>query len=721
MVTRKVAGVSAFNRPASPTVKLPGLRFSAQKERVQLDQKTVVDQVEIRRRKGHILVPDGTPVYFLHGTFSNSDSLQPMVNWVANDLVTNHPRYVSYVPEIDQATGIETVKKHRFRKGRQAAPAYQMVLRDMGDYRVQLIRNNLMTLDARLKEWEQLPRKEQDRRIAEYFRVLGPMRDKLVPVIRKHVLSPLDKAPEDLAKQKIPALKDLIAKADAKLQREIRKIVPEGDGERNIHDTAWFRFKAEANGLTLNTDMGKVIDKPDVINMRSVNFQDIARIEGYLLGMRENLGKALFKVFAGNRPVSAERKHYLEKRARNTAVKLMDHIAPRGLAFGHSQGGTVLVSALMNHLARTPQVSAEALAMAGKPFNTLSGGFVGLGVFFNSPLRGIPDEPVWGKKLIEEIAGIEKKLPLIRRRPGMTGRAVKRVIWQAFLKGRPAIREMRQDSELAKKFREDLSGVAGRDLTLISASDAGDMFVEPEACLLADERGKTPANVFNVTMKAQQVEPGIQSPDELVESALSIFGKPVARLARKLPPRLKEYFYKSYLENFVSIEQHSAMVSLPYFVERELGRNMIARPDNQQMLLDTGNFEPVRYQSLVARGRSYRKHVLEKPTPEAAAGLNQFVNLYPRFIDALIDNAREAIPLENSASNEAYGILRDTVNLMEGILEERTLRKQYAPKLYKYLHVIAGAYLEPPCAGEESISSRAQDLLTRWHHFFLAA
>ncbi len=61
----------------------------------------------VSNKNRHILLPAGTPLFFLHGTSSTGERLQPTIDYFRNKLATKHPTYVGYLPEVKNATGIE--------------------------------------------------------------------------------------------------------------------------------------------------------------------------------------------------------------------------------------------------------------------------------------------------------------------------------------------------------------------------------------------------------------------------------------------------------------------------------------------------------------------------------------------------------------------------------------------------------------------------------------
>src|SRR5690606_5492179 len=134
-------------------------------------------------------------------------------------------------------------------------------------------------------------------------------------------------------------------------------------------------------------------------------------------------------------------------------------------------------------------------------------------------------------------------------------------------------------------------------------------------------------------------------------------------------PLQKEFAW--FLTQFIGgLLHHRAPVDFPQEIRQEMGRRLLTDPDRFTQLLDTSNFEPMRYQALVVQHKLLKKQVLDRPPLDAAQALSHVLNGDPVFLSALISNAREAIPVQESASQEARAILHELLSVID-----RTLRK----------------------------------------------
>lgn len=721
-----IAKINTSIGHAANTLSFSGLDFSGlPKPKKSTDAAQCDDRFE-SRRKSNVMIPTGTPAYFLHGTFTNSDTLLPVLHWFNNEVKTEHPTYLSYLPEVQRAQGIESSDPKE-----KTIPAYLLVMRDMGDFRFQVTYNNLLKLQNQLQHWQALPETEKNKAIAQYFNILPGFADTLAPVIATHLLQPVFHAPDAL-KTMTPAisLMQLSEQSVQKVKKEVAKLsLSERNLKRPIYDSSFLYTEASFQGKAINLNPHQQINKPNTVNIRAIGFEEIIQLEAYLLFIQEHLAKALesaLKQAYTYPPGQAA----LKKRAESLSEKLMEKIAPQGMAFGHSQGGTVLHTLLLNYLANAPK-SYQSTVRAKQQndataLKNMIGRYIGLGVYFSAPLKGIPDEPLWGKKLIQEINGFESKYVNSGRRkfkkfpnlikPGTSSKTMKWILWKLFLKGRPAVSEMREGSPLMNKLASNVDLLNDHPphhsgVSIFSVFDRKDLFIEPSSSLLTDKQGNAPSNVFNLEVQAMKLPPDKETPDELMDSLLGFMGKPGSIISNKMPGRLKAAIHKSYMKNFVDFTQHHALIALPHFVEHEVGQQVMGDAQRQQQLLTTNNFEPLRYQSLVARHKSYHQRILDLPTEQAAAALQLFVSQHPGFLQSLISNIQEALPVENSASYKAGQILGDTLDLLEKMISDPALKTQYRPNMANYLKLIVNAQLEPLTPGAQSLSLRASLLL----------
>lgn len=630
-------------------------------------------------RKSHILVPAGTPLFFLHGTSSTGSRMNPLVNWFRRNVHTAHPGYVSRMPEISEATGIESVKNRK-----KTLPSSLLALRELGDFRYQVVNNRLKELNDKIS-----PEGSPDEVVGDFFKVRPEDRDLLVPLIRQHLLAPLTKVPSGWNPAYRQPLQQLVANGAGKVAAELNKLnLRPNEVHMPIYDTEFLATKAELEGKKLNFDMNRLFSDPDTINIRSVTLSDIGLLEGYLLCMQTELARGIKAAYRKQAMAAGRAFSKADAvRADKTAEKLMDAIAPRALVIGHSQGGTVLMAALLNHIEKSAQYQNQPFrSLDPRRIETLAGRGVGLEVLLSAPLHGIPEIPAWGKKLMKVISDIQDQIPLVRHREGLFARWAKKIIWRYKTSGSPAVGEMRENSPLMRKISQHLDRLQERGVTVVSAFDRHDAYVEPDASRVKNARGQEPVNVFNMEVETSQLPSYFTRVEDMLTEFVPFIGP---LLARHLPASWKQKIQRFYEEDLATVEQHRAMIAYPEVISQELGRQLVLEPDNQTKLLDTHNFEPLRYTALVARGKNFQRRILDQPTQQAAALLTEFARVYPQFLDVLISNAKEDLPLINSASAQATDILSKTLDLMVRIAADPSLKAEYRsavqPRLQKIL------------------------------------
>lgn len=655
-------------------------------------------------KQRNLLLPSGTPIFFLHGTSSDGLRMRPMVHWLQRDVRTEHPVYVAQLPEVETASGIETVLD----PGKNI-PAALAVLRDMGDFRFQVVNTRLRELDHKLGE-----SCKNDQALADFFQLRPDEAAALAPIIKDKLIKPIYHVPAGWHPVYRLPLSQLTSAGMGKIANELNKLSLRPDETKlAIYDSAFLATKAELEGKELNFRTDRIFNDPETINVRSINLRDVALLEGYLLSMQNELGDGLKQAWR-KQAQDAGRRYGKEDdlRAERTAEKLMDVIAPRSLSIGHSQGGTVLMTALLNYLKDLPSPNGPDFQKKDpRGFTTLAGRGIGVELLLSAPLKGIPDVPVWGKKIQERVNDVQDKIPLLRRKEGMLAHAVKRAVWWGRRRNKPAVDEMREGSPVAKKIQSELNRLDKSGKTVISAFDWNDSYIEPEASLLQDGDGKHPQNVFHVGFATDQLPPYYTGPDDMVESFTDTVPLVGGALAKLVPKKLKQYIYNFYAEEIINVEQHRATVTFPDFISQELGQQLLGNAKNQLRVLDTRNFEPLRYQSLIARGKSLQRRCLDLPTKEGAAVLQEFIRQHPTFLNALIENIQENIPTVNSASYQAHQLLSSTFTLMQRIAADPQLKTEYAKDLQANLSLIRDADLPPMEAGKPSLSFDAGELL----------
>lgn len=675
--------------------------------RADAPDSVILTETTAPAKNGNILLPTGTPVFYLHGTFSAGESLTPLVNFIQN-IQNEHPGYISYIPEVRDGTGIETVKNPK-----TTLPAYKAAIRDMGDFHYQIAHHNLTRLKA-LLDTPMTP-EALDVKLGEFFNILPAERALILPVVKEFLAYRVFELPPEFKTGR--PISDIVAQQVARLRREVNKmeLSPE-ESKRPFIDTHFLRTKAMLHGKEMNLSTDRFFEDQNIINLRTISFKDIATLEAYLMFIEKKLRLALENTYriAYTEPLASGQLKETDilGRAKRTAAKLMEKIAPQGMAFGHSQGGTVLMSALLNHLAKSPKTPEKALEPNAPGAEELGGRYIGIQALFSSPLSGIPDEPAWGKTLTQTI---ERWLYRSDKPTTYTRWVIKKLMWRYFDSGRPAVIEMKAGSSMVKKFQTLLPLVKDEGLTLLAAHDIHDTFVEPSAALLQDSEGKTPQNVFNISLEAPIIPPRFEDGLSMIEAEIRNHGLHpntfLVKMLRWMPNRIKEAIFEAYLGVVTGLGQHGALVSHPTFVRKELGQKLIVDPQMQTRVLDTQNFEPFRYQALIARGKSFQRNILDLPLPQAIKALNTFESQYPMFLAALIENAREWVPIATSASFAATRILEKTLDLLQKAIEEPTLKQKFAYSIQRALRQIAEADLLALTQGGTSPSKRAKALL----------
>jgi hypothetical protein len=454
-----------------------------------------------------LLLPEGTPVFLMHGTSADGDKIGgPILRMLREDMSGQQLRYVAYLREVEEGSGIETVKNEK-----TTLPAAVAVLRDLGDFRYQV-------LNQRLKAWNRCVEEADgnlDAAIMRFFSIPPQMAGVLSPVIQKYILEPLSSVPSGWpGAYRIP-LNTLVGNVLGKLQREMSKLNLTGpEAALPIHDTQFLYDRAVADGFKLISpkDQKELLLRrgKDTFKLRVISLEDVARLEGYLFNMETALAKALVpivkaqlqtggsglllqsnKTAAGGMQGASE----VAVKAERMAASLMDTLAPRSLAVGHSQGGTVLTTALINMAMQLDQLKQKENQLGAFDLTEMSVlaargmGFVSL---LSGVTSGLTDEPAWGKKVMRELDEVQAHIPVLRKKEGLLGNGLKSMIWHHREKD-PAIAEMRANSVLMQKISNNIYRVEDKMLTTLSSSDLHDGYVEPGASQLRDPDGKSPS------------------------------------------------------------------------------------------------------------------------------------------------------------------------------------------------------------------------------------
>ncbi len=601
-----------------------------------------------------LLVPQGTPVLLMHGTSSTGANMGALVHWMRNRVQADYPAYVAYLPEIEQASGIENVLDTV-----NTVPSYQLAYREIGSFRAQLVQQKLKALNDKHIRVD-----SDNTAIQEAFQLKPADTDWLAPIVRIHLLGPLQTVPSGWHPAYAESLATLSRTMCEKLQTEVAKLQVRADEkDRAIIDTQFLASKAGYEGKTLNFDMRQVFKDVDIVNIRPVTLAETALLEGYLQAIQTSLATAIRKHLAAQSTNSQPSDSTLDIRAVKTAERLMEKVAPRLITLGHSQGGTVIRMAHINYALSRPPASFDIRTLDPRPYIGLPSRSVGMEVPLSSPLGGgIPSIPVWGQKLLIPINALEKQIPFLSGYPGAIGRWLEDTIWAHKGYNKPAISEMRQNSPLVQKIRHCMATQEDEHLTILNVMAADDAYVEPHASALEDAQGKLASNVFNLKIHTDERVPAIMTDQDEVIAEFTHLLPPVGRyLAHWLPERWKQKIHQFYQTELNGMEQHRAVLTFPDAVNREVGYNLLSTPENRSRLLQTRQFEPLRMQSMAILNSPLSALFTKPVTPSKAFARLQAIDAQlcrqPQLIHCLIQNAAEDLPLLDSASETAQQFL----------------------------------------------------------------
>ena len=673
--------------------------------------------------KRNLLLPATTPMFFLHGLSSNSTDLDNVTGYVEG-AEPNRPIYASYIPEAHDGKPIENPKDPT------DIPSAKFALHDIGSFRYQYIRNNLEELATFLEKIEPLSEEERDVKLAEYFEILPEAADDLIPIIKDFVLYPSFHLPGELKQQGYArCLLHLTEEEIRGLKQEVSKLKnPAAFADRNIIDTGTLYNAAIEAGFDdedINRDPYTNYTNAKKINLRPIHFREIAELEGYLMLMEERMTQALIPVLGDD----------LEK-AQKTAVKLMEKISPKGMALGYSQGGVILQSALMDYLDNGAKHSGEKEKIHQNP-TLLAARYIGLSTSFSSPMRGTPRQPQFAITIMDKIHTMMGDRRVMRKLADYTEGFLDWFIWRQKIKMQPSLAEMLEEGSVSKRTHAFVnrntslgpSTIDDFDGTILTVADKGDAYVNPESSKLVDDSGNSAINVFNIDVEPFELPDDtpylIHDPDTMIINNLMFLGKTAVKLLLKMPDGYKQAFYDHVAPIYNQAARHSGLLMNTDMVFTDIGKKILTDTRNQLSLLNTKNFEPLRYQSLIARRKVYHRDILSQDTQQAAIRLKHFTDTYPTFIDALIDNAREALPFKTSASLLASQILNDTLDMLDRVLDaepvsagpmgEVSLKEVYRASMKKCLETISAADLGSYGASDgvckQGVSKRAQELL----------
>ncbi|MBY0449874.1 MAG: hypothetical protein K2X01_04525 [Cyanobacteria bacterium] len=639
-------------------VRLQALQFSA--------------NPSIQKLPGHslrnIMLPSGVPVFFLHGTFATSVDWKPLVQFISG-VETTHPTYSSYIPEVKDALGIETVADPS-----RVMPSYKLAIRDMGDFRTQVTYRNLKPLRTLWLDTKMDPL-ERDNAIARVFQLLPEAQAQVLPVLKQAMLAPIFASSlDDEARQ---PLWQFLDKTVGKLMVEVGKLGLSPDSENPIYDGPIYDIpiydsyrlhtKALVQGKTINMDMKNPVSKNDVVNIRAITLQDVTELEARLGRLEAHLAKRLSQLpMAARIPIETERNAW----ATRFAQALIAVISPQGLVFGHSQGGTVLLSALLNSQQAVSQTKSgkAPINLPDMGPEDLGGQFMGIATLFSAPVNGIPDMPAWGiavKDILKRNVFKSERLTRFFLMP---------VLWHYFQEGRPAVPEMRVGSPLMRKIKSGLEQLTQkkmqtRPLTIVAAHDPKDTFIEPSVATLPLTEGAKPGNLLNIALDVPDMPLNHVDGEALLESEIRRSARHprslMSRLIRSVPLRWQNILYRAYRDCLKGLTQHSSLLNFPVEVHQQLGERLVSDPRFHAGLLQPENFEPFRYQLLLVRRKILHKLTQSQDAAGALSALLAFQAQHPQFLSAVIANAQQSLPMQQSAGLAAEQLLGDILGVIE--------------------------------------------------------
>ncbi len=667
------------------------------------------------------ILPKGTPVFLLHGTFAHSGSL----DIPARTFGDHHPVYRSYLPEDRYSTGIDQVG------GEARDSASRMAARDMGDFRFQLLHQNLKPLKALKQQLEKVPEQAlRNRLIGEYFGIVPEMRKTLGPIIEEALLQSVFE-PKD-------GLQAFVAGQIEMLQDEAARLVPKKELP-SIIDTHWFRETSESQGKEVNWYSDRTIDRE--INPRIISSQAVDTLGMRLNQLERLLTEGFAESLARRFPDPAFRQA-IEETSRNTAIHILQQLAPKGLAYGHSQGGSILNSALVNYLEQVQEMEGEEKwpkKTGSDPPKSADGvmgaAFIGFFMPVCAALQGLPHNPYW-----LNISEIEAKLA-----------------WDLASNGAPGISDTRKGSSLTRRFEENFYRFHHIGLSGLAVHEEKDGLATKDAASFPDD---IPRNFHNHATNQPRIPTDPKNPEKIT---MILLGKLMPGLFKSaasayewgemmvdwndslikmwqwwIPEKLRKGpgdFFRLQLPELLrfnpalgpifheierkydqgNLEQHwSPIVFSDRLLGEELTEQFLMKPALMADHMDTVNFEPFRRQVLAGWRERFRQEVMdlarqEGPT-EGFDALKRFLDHHPGFVDGLLKNAQEGTATLPSASQDAREMLGEILAIIENRLSETLpLTRPETARIKNLLTRTAQTDLLP--VGQPSATSQARRLL----------
>lgn len=601
----------AFQKPIRPAI--PGFGLESAKP--------------VERKKHPTIFSDEQPVFLLHGTSRTGEAMDLWAYFLRHDAQLDNPIYRACLPEVQASTGIEVSPF------KDTLPAYLAMLRDLGEFRYQLVAQRLQGVKALA---------DSDAAIARFFQLRLQDRAWLAPIIRKHLLKPIDEVPQGWHASYKQPLQAMIQDGNWKIRQEVQKLaLSPVEQQQSLLDSELLQANAQWEGKLASK--AKSIPPEEAVNPRPISLQETARLEGYLLAMEQELAKVIQA--SGKEPTQSQK----------IARKLMETIAPRVAMVAHSQGGVTTLTALLRYLQQS-STGSDLAHQDPETIDALPANAIGSALLLSAPLHGIPEFPAWTQSILKQLEKVEAYTPV---KNGSFAKWAKKSVWSVKF-NQPAVQEMKEDSPLIHKLSEQLPKVGDWNGTVISAFDQKDGFVEPQASHLLDLDGQHPANVFNLELQTNLIPPfstNLKDVLYFISKQIPVVGGLFRVLApEKLQERMRDFYVRQLIGDGSkpSIEQHGALTAQPRQAMAQIRQLLLGNEQHLLQVLDIQNDEILRREILKALLKQLQVEQTQAEMPLRDRLSNPQSTLRAR----IIQNAEEDLPVNNSASAVAQKILQ---------------------------------------------------------------
>ena len=640
-------------------------------------------------------LPDSLSLVLLHGTAHDGASVESLAKtlaqrpkqdftWPGQDFI-----YRPYLPEVQYGTGIVDALP-------SDKPAYKMLNRDLGAFRVQQIARKLGALHKVLS----LAKKEgksAEGPIGEMFGVPEHLRSALVPLIQESLLS------DEAFLSAVDAGDRLIRKEAAKTGA---KFIPP------ILDTQWFKEQAEERHLKVNWNPDKY--EGNALNPRFVySLSEVAELEAHLGRLQTSLEKQLEEALPTLLPKQPQ--EALQASAKNTAKAWIRALAPNAIGVGHSQGGVVLQYAMLNGLyhASRPDSRMDKSEQVGTMLDVV--------VPVASPVNGMTGE----HKLVDEL--IRPFLAPFRLM-GLGGPvntffdAIVSSLSQSLFQAAP---EVMKKSRLMRAMEHHRSLMNSSQKATLTVSDPKDLCVEPEAAQL-EPHGQE--GVFNHVINLPQLPTEHLRKPEYVEQTMQEYEHLLNKLGITqlfLPHHIFNPLVSTAWEGlkqagFIHFQRmkeltgpHWAPVLLPQktFGE-EVGDNYLNTPAGLKQMAAPVNPDAMRAQAFKNLDAELKADTAQPTLSGSLSALQTFLERHPDVIPVAVDAAKEGTLAKSSAAYQATTLLQDTLNLLEQRMKAQQPLTEDERELVREVLTPLKAITGVP-VGEKNLSEQAEALAFR--------